>query len=67
MNQVYEMRIFVNKWRIIEYDILTIIILINSVIKTRINIKINIMIIWLRNKCVLTRIVCLIKNVVDDS
>ena len=61
------MRIFVNKWKIIECDILTIIVSINNVIKIRIDIKINIMIAWLWNKRILTRIVYLIKNIVDNS
>ena len=54
--QVCEMRIFVNKSVIFEYDILIIIIFIDNIIKNHINIKIDILIIYLNNKYVLIKI-----------
>ena len=39
------MRILVNKWRIVKCDILTIIVSINNVVKIRIDIKIDIIIV----------------------
>ena len=50
------MIIFVNKDVIFEYNILTIIIFINNIIKIHIDIKINILIIYLNNKYILIKI-----------
>ena len=58
--QICKMRIFVNKDVIFEYDILTIIIFVNNVIKNHIDIKIDILIICLNNKCVLMKIIFVI-------
>ena len=50
------MRIFINKDIIFKYDILIIIIFIDNIIKNHINIKIDILIVYLYNKYVLTKI-----------
>ena len=54
------MRIFFNKNIILKCDILTIIIFINNVIKNYINIRIDILIIYLNNKYILTRVIFVI-------
>ena len=58
--QICEMKIFVNKDVIFKYDILIIIIFVDNVIKNYIDIKINILIVYLNNKYILTKIAFII-------
>ena len=54
------MKVFVNKDVILKCDILIIIIFIDNIIKNRINIKIDILIIYLNNKYILIRVTFII-------